>query len=396
MLKQRWPNVPLLGLTATATNKVKEDVVKRLNMQNPVILQSSFNRPNLQYEIRHKKKLKNVDGDISNLLKTRFKNKCGIIYCISRKDCEKLAETLKRNYNIKCDYYHAEMTYKKRQEVQSNWMQGEILVIVATIAFGMGINKRDVRFVIHYAIPKSLEGYVQECGRSGRDSLQAECILYYSYNDRKRNDFFICNNTDNTKVRKNENLHALYSILAYCEEPYQCRRKIQLNFLGEEFDSRKCNKMCDNCKQSKKVIEKNVRKEATVIMDLILECEELSINITMRQLIDHLRGKQVKSYSVDQNKISSSKGVLKHLQETDISRIIIQMLRSRVLKESFSATKVPGQAISNISVYLQSGKHHTKFQNNQLQVTITDGVDKGDALEFNHEEAQDPIHNEVI
>jgi bloom syndrome protein len=119
----------------------------------------------------------------------------------------------------------------------------------------MGINKKDVRFVIHYAIPKSLEGYVQECGRGGRDSLKAECILYYAYGDRKRNDFFIVTNNDNTKNRKNENLHALYSILDYCEEPYICRRKLQLNFLGEDFDERLCNKMCDNCKQGLVVVQ---------------------------------------------------------------------------------------------------------------------------------------------
>lgn len=112
----------------------------------------------------------------------------------------------------------------------------------------MGINKKDVRFVIHYSIPKSLEGYVQECGRSGRDQLKAECILYYSYGERKRNDFFIVTNKDNTSGRKNENLHALYSILEYCEEPYICRRKMQLSFLGEDFNERNCNKMCDNCR----------------------------------------------------------------------------------------------------------------------------------------------------
>jgi len=133
---------------------------------------------------------------------------------------------LKHTYKVKCDYYHAELAHSKRSEIQSKWMKDEIQIIIATIAFGMGINKRDVRFVIHYSIPKSLEGYVQECGRSGRDSLKAECILYYSYNDRKRNDFFIVTNHDNTKNRKNENLHALYSILEYCEEPFICRRKI--------------------------------------------------------------------------------------------------------------------------------------------------------------------------
>ena len=126
----------------------------------------------------------------------------------------------------------------------------------------MGINKKDVRFVIHYSIPKSLEGYVQECGRSGRDTKQADCILYYAYSDRKRNDFLIFSNNDNTRIRKDENLQALYSILEYCEEPYICRRKMQLNFLGEEFDEKKCKNMCDNCKLGLKVINKDVTQES--------------------------------------------------------------------------------------------------------------------------------------
>ena len=128
-------------------------------------------------------------------------------------------------------------------------MNNDIQVIIATIAFGMGINKRDVRFVIHYSMPKSLEGYVQECGRAGRDQKKAECILYYSYGDRKLMDFFIANGS-NTGVRKKENLHALYSMLEYCEEPFLCRRMMQLQFLGEtSFSSELCMRMCDNCKQ---------------------------------------------------------------------------------------------------------------------------------------------------
>ena len=183
------------------------------------------------------------------MLKTRFRGKCGIIYCISRKDCEKLAENLKRNHGVKCDFYHADLPYSRRQDIQRDWMNNDIQVIIATIAFGMGINKRDVRFVIHYSMPKSLEGYVQECGRAGRDQKKAECILYYSYGDRKLMDFFIANGS-NTGVRKKENLHALYSMLEYCEEPFLCRRMMQLQFLGEtSFSSELCMRMCDNCKQ---------------------------------------------------------------------------------------------------------------------------------------------------
>lgn len=145
-------------------------MAKRLGIKSTVYyFQSSFNRPNLVYEIRSKKQIKSIDTDLVNLLQTRFRSKSGIIYCLSRKDCEKLSETLKRNFKIPCDFYHADLPYRKRQEIQAAWMKGEIHVIIATIAFGMGINKRDVRFVIHYSMPKSLEGYVQECGRAGRD-----------------------------------------------------------------------------------------------------------------------------------------------------------------------------------------------------------------------------------
>ena len=143
------------------------------------------------YEIRKKENIYNLESDIGKLMMARFKNKCGIIYCVARKECEKLAETLKRNYNVKCEYYHADMNYKRRQEIQRQWMSDEIQVIIATIAFGMGINKQDVRFVIHAKLPKNLEGYVQECGRAGRDQEKAECILYYSYGDRSGQDYHI-------------------------------------------------------------------------------------------------------------------------------------------------------------------------------------------------------------
>lgn len=160
MLKKNFPSVPLLGLTATATVEVKDDIVNRLGIKKDVIyFQSSFNRPNLIYEIRPKKSSKEVEADLSHLLRTRFKKKSGIIYCISRRDCERLSDKLRNQYKIPCDFYHAELEYNKRQEIQSKWMKDEIYVIIATIAFGMGINKKDVRFVIHYSIPKSLEGY---------------------------------------------------------------------------------------------------------------------------------------------------------------------------------------------------------------------------------------------
>lgn len=170
-----------------------------------------------------KKKIGKVDDHIEHMLSTKFKNKSGLIYCLSRKDCEKLCHKLQNNYNIKCEFYHADIPITRRNQIQEDWMNDEVQVIVATIAFGMGINKRDVRFVIHYNMPKSFEGYVQECGRAGRDQKKAYCFLYYEYNDRKRHDHMI-GVAHNSGARKKDNLHALYSMVEYCEEPYNCRR----------------------------------------------------------------------------------------------------------------------------------------------------------------------------
>lgn len=174
-------------------------------------------------------------------------------------------------------------------------------MIIATIAFGMGINKKDVRFVIHYSIPKSLEGYAQECGRSGRDGKTAECILYYDYNDRKRNDFFIIQNSASTGARKKENLRALYSILEYCEEPYLCRRKMQLEFLGEDFDPKSCKGMCDNCKAGWHVDQKDFTSEAIQIAKFVNTVVQYKANMTLKMMIDFLKGRQVKSaYGISQ------------------------------------------------------------------------------------------------
>ena len=233
------------------------------------MFQCSFNRPNLIYEVRDKKQVKNIENDIAELLKNRFKRKSGIIYCISRKECEKLAENLKRNHSVKCDFYHADLSQQKRSEIQAKWMRNEVQVIIATIAFGMGINKRDVRFVIHYSFPKSLEGYVQECGRAGRDQKKGECILYYQYGDRKLQDFFI-GTSQTTGARKRENLKALYSMLEYCEEPNLCRRVMQLTFLGEkDFNKEQCQGMCDNCKKKQTIGLQDLTDAAIKMVDVI-------------------------------------------------------------------------------------------------------------------------------
>ncbi|GAX85687.1 hypothetical protein CEUSTIGMA_g13102.t1 [Chlamydomonas eustigma] len=203
LFKRRYPSVPLMALTATATPRVQEDVTIQLNIPNCLVFKSSFNRPNLRYEVMKKKK-DAVDA-IKELLVSRFTEQlggtrgassrkrvqCGIVYCLSRGDCERVAEQLNELFKggpiaLLVRHYHASMSAEDRERVQRDWSMGHVQVIVATIAFGMGINKPDVRFVIHYSLPKSLEGYHQETGRAGRDGREAHCFLFYTYGDAQK------------------------------------------------------------------------------------------------------------------------------------------------------------------------------------------------------------------
>lgn len=306
--------------------------------------------------MRDKGKLKSVSEDIVKYLREKYLFCSGIIYCLSRQECEELTAELSE-FQIKCDYYHAHMTDASRKEVQLRWMRNEIHIIIATIAFGMGINKKDVRFVIHTTIPKSLENYAQECGRAGRDGKPADCILYYSYSDRKRLEFFIITNQDNTMGRKNENLHALYKILEFCEEPYLCRRKILLNYLGEDFRSKHCNMNCDNCRKGLRIGEVDYTEQARVVVYLIESAIKKKMDLTAIQICNFLRGKK----SGIQNNIKNSKlgdlrnsffGRLEDYSEETIKRIIMKLLIYKVLKEKFNSFRVE----QTILVYVNVGR----------------------------------------
>ena len=254
---------PVIALTATATPKVQHDIQKNLGMTDVTVFKSSFNRPNLYYEVRPK--TKEVDKEIIRYIKSR-PGKSGIIYCLSRKKVEELAETLCVN-DIKALPYHAGMDSTTRTENQDAFLLEKVDVIVATIAFGMGIDKPDVRFVIHYDIPKSLEGYYQETGRAGRDGGEGECITFYTKADLKKLEKFMQSKPANEQEIGKQ---LLIETAAYAESSV-CRRKTLLHYFGENFKGDYCGN-CDNCKHPRKRIEAS--DELCAIIETVLALKE--------------------------------------------------------------------------------------------------------------------------
>ena len=279
---------PIIALTATATPKVQSDILKNLSIPDAAVFKSSFNRPNLYYEIRDK-----VDPE-KDLIKFIRQNpgKSGIIYCLSRKKVEEMAELLCIN-GIKALPYHAGLDAKVRAENQDKFLMEEVQVIVATIAFGMGIDKPDIRFVIHYDIPKSIESYYQETGRAGRDGQEGLCIAYYSYKDIQKLEKFM----QGKPIAEQEISRQLLSeVLAYAESS-QCRRKLLLNYFGEDFPDENCH-CCDNCVHPKPTFDG--RKEMQLVIRLI---EALPEHFKLDHLANILAGVSnslTKSYKHDE------------------------------------------------------------------------------------------------
>ena len=260
---EKISNVPIIALTATATPKVQFDIQKNLNMLDAILFKSSFNRDNLYYEIRPKK---DVEKEIIRYIRSK-EGKSGIIYCLSRKKVEELSELLQLN-GINALPYHAGLDAATRGKHQDMFLMEDTSIIVATIAFGMGIDKPDVRFVIHHDIPKSLESYYQETGRAGRDGGEGECVVFYSYKDIEKLEKFL----QGKPVAEQEiGKQLLHEMVSYTETSV-CRRKYILHYFGEQFDEAECNCMCDNCKFPR---ERSEGKEfVSLLLGAVTELEE--------------------------------------------------------------------------------------------------------------------------
>ena len=272
-------NAPVIALTATATDKVRTDIKKCLGISDAKEFKSSFNRPNLYYEVRQKRTDDDTNKQIIMFIRQNS-GKSGIIYCLSRKKVEELAEILKAN-EIKAAPYHAGLDSATRSQTQDDFLMERIDVIVATIAFGMGIDKPDVRFVIHYDIPKSLEGYYQETGRAGRDGGEGQCIVFYSPKDLQKLEKFM---EGKPVAEQDIGRQLLQETEAYAESSV-CRRKLLLHYFGEEYKQDNC-RNCDNCLHPKQKIE---AKDALVVV--LAAIKAVKENFMQDYVIDFVKGR---------------------------------------------------------------------------------------------------------
>lgn len=370
-------DIPIIGLTATATPKVQEDILKNLSMQDANTFKASFNRPNLYYEIRPK--TKNVDADIIRFVKQN-EGKSGIIYCLSRKRVEELAQALQVN-GIKAVPYHAGLDGKTRVKHQDMFLMEDVDVVVATIAFGMGIDKPDVRFVIHNDIPKSIESYYQETGRAGRDGGEGHCLAFYSYKDIEKLEKFM----SGKPVAEQEIGHALLQEVVGFAETSMSRRKFILHYFGEEFDNEtgEGGMMDDNMRHPKKKHEATA--EAKKLLEVVLKSNQ---QYKSKEVVNVLIGKVnalIKSHRTDTQEYFASGA------DHDAAywmALLRQLLVAGYLKkdiETYGVIKLTDagkEFIKSPTTFMMSEDHSFKDANDDIIVSAKQGGDVVDDTLF--------------
>ncbi|XP_042690864.1 ATP-dependent DNA helicase Q1 [Centrocercus urophasianus] len=349
ILKRQFPLAPLIGLTATATNHVLKDAQNILHIRKCITFTASFNRPNLYYEVRHKPS-NNEDfiEDIVKIINGRYKGLSGIVYCFSQKDSEQVTISLQK-LGIKAGTYHANMDAKYKTKVHKGWAANQIQVVVATVAFGMGIDKPDVRFVIHHSMSKSMENYYQESGRAGRDDQKADCILYYGFGDIFRISSMV--------VMENVGQEKLYDMVSYCQNTSKCRRVLIARHFDEVWESASCNRMCDNCCRENSLEQKDITEYCRDLIKILEQAENMSEKLTPLKLIDAWSGKGL-------SKLRVAEVTPPKLPREELERIIAHLLLQQYLREDFSFT-----AFATIS-YLKIGPKASLLKNEAHVITI--------------------------
>lgn len=318
-LKKIFPSVPLIALTATATAKVREDIVRNLHLEKAKQFVSSFDRENLRIKVVEKKQ---AFHKLVDLLKS-YKNESIIIYCFSRKETEEIADNLKYNgFNARA--YHAGLEPNERRMVQELFIKDKTDIIVATIAFGMGIDKPDVRLVVHYTFPKTLEGYYQEIGRAGRDGLESDCVLFYTYADTRKHEFFLNNIDDQSLAARSR--EKLAQVLEFCELA-TCRKQYLLKYFGEEAE--------DNCSSCDVCTTEREKFDAGIVAKKILSAiARTDGRFGKKYICDVLLGRKNQKVLLNKHEALSVFGIIKDFSEHELGQIISQLIASGFIAKS--------------------------------------------------------------
>ncbi|KAI1888150.1 hypothetical protein AGOR_G00182070 [Albula goreensis] len=348
ILKRQFPKVPLIGLTATATSHVLSDCQKILSVPDPRTLTAPFNRPNLYYEVRNKDaNADNVIDDIAKLILEKYKDQSGIVYVFSQKDAEAVSLALQEK-GISASPYHANMEHDNKTRVHRQWTANKIQVVVATVAFGMGIDKTNVRFIIHHSISKSMENYYQESGRAGRDDKPADCIVYFGFADIFRISTMV--------VMENVGQQKLMEMVAYCQNLDRCRRTVMAKHFDEVWDDDDCNQMCDVCRHGNDYITVDITQHARDVVKIVEHASSMNEKVTPLKLTEAWMGK------------GPSK-TRKMIQVTSFSRLEVEAIITHLLlqgyfSEDFSFTPY------NTFFYVKLGRKAVLLKNDKHTITL--------------------------
>uniref|UniRef100_A0A3B3DVI0 ATP-dependent DNA helicase n=1 Tax=Oryzias melastigma TaxID=30732 RepID=A0A3B3DVI0_ORYME len=379
ILKRQFPTIPLLGLTATATSSVLQDCRKILCVPKPVTLTASFNRANLYYEVR----VKDSDGDsslsdISSLIKNRYEEQSGIVYVFSQKDAESVSSALQKS-GIVAYPYHANMDPEDKSRVHRKWTSNKIQVVVATVAFGMGIDKPDVRFVIHHTISKSIENYYQESGRAGRDDRPADCIVYFGFGDIFRISTMV--------VMENVGQQKLLQMVDFCQNVDRCRRSLMAVHFDEVWDEEDCNQMCDTCRHPAGYTTLDVSQHARQVVQIVELATSMDERLTPLKLVEAWRGRGPAKRR-------------KMIQTTELPRrqaeaVIVFLLLQGYLREDFSFTPY------TTYFYVKLGRKAPLLKNQTHKLTMkmkTSGAERvSDLSAVESREMEEPLpHHKVV